>query len=544
MPIPLTPSPQAVSVALIVAAAYVTYIVIMSLDKGYRMSVAARSETTVILQLVSNATLSVALVLAMFLIPLKMGNSLNSMDLAGWGVAALAVGYSGVFLFTTVTSYVEYTKLRKSEMEAFNRAATATGAANMRQALAALKIDAAVIGSIVPATGLVSSIELLRNAAALRSGVLAKTSGELGKLANAYPDAMITIMQVGWLEDTAPSAGKILYSSSSPANSTLTVSSSAIAMIKMYAAAAKIQAPSFSDNTTTSGQMDAFFAAIMQHYIKPGATPLTSDPAEAMALTAILSGVSYSFMSADDATVRNVLRGAGYTVPAGPIPSDLINGASLEGKLTDAQEVTLASIYAMYFPKSSALEQQYSTAMEKIFTAPMQQTAQANVFTASPNTSSSWARAAATITVSASVVNAINTYAAAAKIMAPTFINNTTTFGEMDSFMEAFMQYYMRPGATPLTSDPNEKSAFGDIYGDMQVSLVSSDDATVRSVLRSAGYTVPDGPITSTLLNKAQSENRLSAAQVTTITDTMTLYFPKTFAIIEQYMNALPQIFK
>lgn len=115
----ITVSPQAVIVTLIIATSYVTYTVIMSLDKGFRMKSSHESSTMVLIQLIASGLLHLALALAMFLIPLNLNSKGDFPEyglkyFVGWIVATLAVGYSGLFLFTTVTSYLKFVKQRRA----------------------------------------------------------------------------------------------------------------------------------------------------------------------------------------------------------------------------------------------------------------------------------------------------------------------------------------------------------------------------------------------------------------------------------------------
>lgn len=111
--IPLSPSPQAVITTLIIASAYVTNVVIMSLDKNFRDFLALGDKTVSLMNIVGGGLLHLALALAMFLVPLKMGGKLELVDYMGWSVAVLAVAYSCVYLYTTITNYRKWIKVTR-----------------------------------------------------------------------------------------------------------------------------------------------------------------------------------------------------------------------------------------------------------------------------------------------------------------------------------------------------------------------------------------------------------------------------------------------
>lgn len=216
-------APQLVFAALVMATAYVVYVVMVSIDEGYRLIEAARDSSFVILKMTAFALLHVAAVVALFLARASKGGSVAYIM---WVAALLALGYSVISLYINISAFIRYKDIVVKDSRMLTAMALVTGPKELSTLLQQIKVDPRYM---VPGGTAINLKAMLEGSSALRAAVVAVPNRKA--LQAQHPRAYPLLLMATALADTIPlSTVQDAVSRDSVLNTSVLTGNSAVAV--------------------------------------------------------------------------------------------------------------------------------------------------------------------------------------------------------------------------------------------------------------------------------------------------------------------------
>lgn len=191
-------TPQFAVAGLLLAVAYVVYVVLVSIDEGFRL---LERQKHVALKLSAYAFLHVAVILALFVAP---ADAVAAYML--WTVVVFACGYTVLAVYVHTQSFRRAKhQLLTRDLPAFKTVLRATHPDRLdlflRKAQASDGMRLAMVDS---AQDVIFPRQVLANAAGLRELLASKTEQESNVLLAEHPDAYALALVASAMADTVP----------------------------------------------------------------------------------------------------------------------------------------------------------------------------------------------------------------------------------------------------------------------------------------------------------------------------------------------------
>lgn len=208
-------SAQFVIAGLLLATAYVVYVVLLSIDPGYRLTESARSSSHAVLKMIAFAALHLSLIIALFLAPPGDGKDPISTYLM-WAVATFASAYAIIFIFINVHGFIRYKSLVGNDVALFKDALQAVTPKRLDAMLRAARVEDGVRVAIVDAVkNTINARALLEHAAVLRDALAQEATTTSPSVdVDAYAAEVGLVMVATSMVDTVPQSAvssEIIY---------------------------------------------------------------------------------------------------------------------------------------------------------------------------------------------------------------------------------------------------------------------------------------------------------------------------------------------